>query len=84
MWGEIGRALAFADSCSRLGEPLVLAGDFNLEDVVLPGFSPPGPGIDQVLCRGAECSTPEAWSLERRTVDGVVLSDHAPVEVRVG
>jgi endonuclease/exonuclease/phosphatase family metal-dependent hydrolase len=84
MHAEIERALAFADARVRPGEPLVLAGDFNLEDVVLPNFSLPGPGVDQVLCRGAECSTVETWCLERRTVDGVVLSDHAPVEALVG
>jgi hypothetical protein len=27
---------------------------------------------------------PQAWRRERRTLDGVLLSDHAPVEAEVG
>jgi endonuclease/exonuclease/phosphatase family metal-dependent hydrolase len=52
---------------------------------VAEGFSPPLPGsIDQILVRGLELRDgPSAWPLERRTVDGRVLSDHAPVEAVV-
>ena len=41
--------------------------------------------IDQILVRGLELRDgPSAWPLERRVVDGRVLSDHAPVEAVVG
>jgi endonuclease/exonuclease/phosphatase family metal-dependent hydrolase len=80
---EIRRALDFVEQLAR-GEPAVIAGDLNREEVRLPGFSAPGPGIDQVLVRGADATEPFAWPVERRTVDGIVLSDHAPVEAAVG
>ena len=63
-------------------EPVVLAGDFN-SSLTLPGFSPPHGGIDDVLVRGAEASALCVWPVERRRQNGVVLSDHAPVEVTV-
>jgi endonuclease/exonuclease/phosphatase family metal-dependent hydrolase len=50
----------------------------------VPGFTEPIGGIDQILVSGLELERgPEAWAEERRTVDGVVLSDHAPVEAVV-
>jgi len=59
-------------------------GDFNVPGAGLPGFSPPLPGIDQVLVRGVELvEGPTSWPDERRTVDGRRLSDHAPVEAVV-
>jgi endonuclease/exonuclease/phosphatase family metal-dependent hydrolase len=63
-------------------ERSILAGDSNLVSPVADGFSPPLAGsIDQILVRGLELRDgPSAWPLERRTVDGRVLSDHAPVE----
>ena len=66
------------------GEPIVLAGDFNLRDVRLEGFSDPGPGIDHVLVRGAAAGQLVVWPEERRLQNGVVLSDHPPVELRIG
>jgi endonuclease/exonuclease/phosphatase family metal-dependent hydrolase len=60
----------------------VLAGDFN-QRPDLEGFSKPGPGIDHILVRGATTGPFEIWPVERRTVAGRVLSDHAPVELRV-
>jgi endonuclease/exonuclease/phosphatase family metal-dependent hydrolase len=81
---EVTRAQAFVESVARPGEPIVLAGDFNLVAPRLEGYSAPAPGIDHVLVRGAPCSTPVVWERERRTVEGIVLSDHAPVEVHVG
>ena len=81
---ELDRALAFAASHARPGEPLVLAGDFNLQEVQLDGFSPAGPGIDHVLVRDAAAGELVVWPDERRLQNGVVLSDHAPVELRVG
>jgi endonuclease/exonuclease/phosphatase (EEP) superfamily protein YafD len=89
---ELLRAAVFADGLARPDELCVLAGDFNvtpersrtLADLRRWGFSEPGPGIDHVLVRGAETSPVEPWPVARRVRDGVVLSDHAPVEVRVG
>ena len=90
---ELGHAAAFVDRFAEPGEPVVLAGDFNvrlgqsktLEELGGPEwrFSAPMPGLDQVLVRGAAASRPEPWPEERRRVGGRLLSDHAPVEVRI-
>ena len=82
--GEIERARAFAERLTGDGTPLTIAGDFNLAGHGLAGYSTPGPGIDQVLVRGASASALVAWPVERRIRNGRVLSDHAPVEVLVG
>jgi endonuclease/exonuclease/phosphatase family metal-dependent hydrolase len=79
---QAGRALAWLDDLARPGEPLVLAGDFNVS-LALPGFSSPHGGIDDVLVRGAGAGPLEVWPLDRRRQNGVVLSDHAPVELTV-
>lgn len=81
---EAARAVAFLESRARTGEPLVLAGDFNLPGVRLPGFTGGGSGVDHVLVRGLPAAEARAWPLERRRHNGVVLSDHAPVEATVG
>jgi endonuclease/exonuclease/phosphatase family metal-dependent hydrolase len=91
---ELLRAAWFLDAVAIPGEPLVLAGDFNitaacsrtLADLAGPewGFPAAGAGIDHVLVRGAEAGPEETWPRERRRVDGHLLSDHAPVEVRLG
>ncbi len=72
----------------------MLAGDFNtvigqsqtLDRLASPewGFSEPIPGLDQILVRGAPDSRPGRWPEERRRVEGRLLSDHAPVEARIG
>jgi endonuclease/exonuclease/phosphatase family metal-dependent hydrolase len=90
---EVMRAATFADALAAPDEVCVFAGDFNvtaersltLAELASPewGFSRPGEGIDHVLVRGAEASPPERWPIPRRRVDGVVVSDHAPVEVSV-
>lgn len=88
---ELLRAATFADGFARPGEPVILAGDFNLtlqSSQVLPrllepdwGFSGATPrGIDHVLSRGLELGPAERWPEERRRVGGRLLSDHAPVE----
>jgi endonuclease/exonuclease/phosphatase family metal-dependent hydrolase len=66
-------------------ERSIVAGDANLVSPAAAGFSPPLAGsIDQILVRGLELRDgPSAWPLERRVVDGRVLSDHAPVEAVV-
>lgn len=91
---ELLRAAVFADAFAEPDDVLVLAGDFNvvpgqsatLEQLASPdwGFSPPIPGLDQVLVRGAKTSTPEPWPEGRRRLDGRLLSDHSPVEARIG
>ena len=50
---------------------------------LLEGWSEPGAGIDQVLVRGARPSPLRAWPDERRRRAGMLLSDHAPVELEV-
>ncbi len=90
---EVRRAAWFADAVTAPDELCVLAGDLNVRaavsrtllDLCGPewGFSQPGPGIDHVLVRGAEAAPGLPWPLRRRSVDGLLLSDHAPVEVTV-
>ena len=89
---ELLRAAAFVTSKALSEDIVVLAGDFNLtaaagamRELTGPewGFSDPGPGIDHVLVKGAEASTPRRWPTERRRIDGHLLSDHAPVEVEI-
>ena len=79
---EVDRALRWLEQQLRPGEPVVVAGDFNAA-VELPGFSPPDGGIDDIRVRGCEATPLSAWPLERRRQNGVVLSDHAPVELSV-
>jgi endonuclease/exonuclease/phosphatase family metal-dependent hydrolase len=91
---ELLRAAAFADAVAEPDEICVLAGDFNvsaerswtLADLTGPewGFAGTGPGIDHVLVRGADARPAERWPEERRRLGARVLSDHAPVEVRIG
>ena len=90
---EVMRAATFADALSGPHEVCVLAGDFNittersltLAEITGPewGFSPPADGIDHVLVRGADATAPERWPIARRRVDGVVVSDHSPVDVTI-
>jgi endonuclease/exonuclease/phosphatase family metal-dependent hydrolase len=67
---------------SFISRVTILAGDFNFRPLI-EGFSAPGPGIDHVLVRGAEAEPLLVWPPERRTIGGRMLSDHAPVELRV-
>ena len=78
--GEVDRARAFVEGEAAPGEPIVLAGDFNVADPRVVGYSPPGEGIDDVLVRGAVVRDVVPWPVERRMQDGLVLSDHAPVD----
>jgi endonuclease/exonuclease/phosphatase family metal-dependent hydrolase len=80
---EARRASAFVDRLAQPGESVILAGDFNVADPRLDGYSTPLACIDDVLVRGAHVVDVTAWSPERRTRDGVVLSDHAPVDCAV-
>jgi len=66
-------------------ERAVVAGDANIVSAGAAGFSQPLAGsIDQILVRGVTLRDgPSAWPVERRTIGGRVLSDHAPVEAVV-
>ena len=77
-----GRREQFDRVLGLAGERSILAGDANLVAPLAEGFSPPLAGsIDQILVRGLDLvDGPAAWPLERRVVDGRVLSDHAPVQ----
>jgi endonuclease/exonuclease/phosphatase family metal-dependent hydrolase len=62
-------------------EPVVMAGDFNFTpDLRHLGFTGEGPGIDHVLVRGGDPGPLHVWPDERRSLNGMLLSDHAPVE----
>jgi endonuclease/exonuclease/phosphatase family metal-dependent hydrolase len=85
---EVERAAEWAGRLA--GDALcVLAGDLNVDTTRsevfgrLAGFSAAGPGVDHVLVRGAGVTDYDRWPRERRRFGDVVLSDHAPVEVRV-
>jgi endonuclease/exonuclease/phosphatase family metal-dependent hydrolase len=90
---ELLRAASFVDGFARPGEPVLLCGDFNVSlrnSRVLPqlvgpewGFDGATPArINHVLSRGLDLGPPAVWPDERRTLDGRLLSDHAPVERR--
>ena len=91
---ELLRAAAFVDGLAGPAEPVILCGDFNvpfersrtLLDLTAPewGFSTPGIGIDHVLVRGLPSRRPHRWAKERRMRGDLLLSDHTPVQVRVG
>jgi endonuclease/exonuclease/phosphatase family metal-dependent hydrolase len=85
---EVERAAQWAGRLA--GDDLcILAGDLNVDTARsqvfgrLAGFSAPGPGVDHILVRGAEVAHFERWARERRRLQGLVLSDHAPVEARI-
>jgi endonuclease/exonuclease/phosphatase family metal-dependent hydrolase len=88
---ELLRAAVYVDGFADPGEPILLCGDFNLSmrnSHTLPelmnaewGFEGATPiGIDHILVRGLRAGPAHIWPLERRTRNGRVLSDHAPVE----
>jgi endonuclease/exonuclease/phosphatase family metal-dependent hydrolase len=81
---QVRCAVARVSELARPGEPIVLAGDFNLTPADIGEFSSAGPAIDHILVRGARVSQLRVWPDERRTVDGILLSDHAPVELDLG
>jgi endonuclease/exonuclease/phosphatase family metal-dependent hydrolase len=80
---EVERARQFAEGLARPDEPVVLAGDFNVPRIDLPDYSAPADGIDHVLVHGAASSPLYVWPRERRVENGLVLSDHPPVELRL-
>ena len=90
---ELLRAATFVDALAGPAEATVLAGDFNVRLRDSPtlralcgdewGFSPASSWLDHVLVRGVPSSPPQTWPDERRRHAGRLLSDHAPVEVRL-
>jgi endonuclease/exonuclease/phosphatase family metal-dependent hydrolase len=91
---ELLRAAWFTASLARPEDVVVIAGDFNvtaaqsqtLRDLTGPewGFSPPGPGIDHILVRGAGATALRTWPASQRTKGDRRFSDHAPVELEIG
>jgi endonuclease/exonuclease/phosphatase family metal-dependent hydrolase len=81
---QSARAAEHLLEVARPAEPVVLAGDFNAAPhLEHAGFTAPGPGIDHILVRGASASPLHVWPDERRRRDGMLLSDHAPVELEI-
>ena len=82
---ELRRAVAWVDAFARAGETVVLGGDFNVsgDGARLAGFSDPGPGIDHLAARGVEPGPLRVWPDERRLREGMLLSDHAPIELEI-
>jgi endonuclease/exonuclease/phosphatase family metal-dependent hydrolase len=78
---QVERAVEHVVELARPDEAVVMAGDFNLTpDLRHLGFTGQGPRIDHVLVRGDHPSPLYVWPDERRRLDGMLFSDHAPVE----
>ena len=84
----------FVDGFALPDEPILLCGDFNLSvrnsrtlgELMSAewGFSGATPtGIDHILVRGLSAGPARIWPEQRRTREGRVLSDHAPVDREV-
>jgi endonuclease/exonuclease/phosphatase family metal-dependent hydrolase len=91
---ELLRAFVYVDGLAQPGEPVAVAGDFNITlersrtllDLTEDdwGFSRADVGIDHVLVRNLDlASGPTRMAPELRRRDGAVLSDHAAVDVVV-
>jgi endonuclease/exonuclease/phosphatase family metal-dependent hydrolase len=90
---ELLRAACFSDGLAEPGDVCILAGDFNAvagRSATLAelagagwGFSRAAElGVDHVLVRGARVSALECWPPERRLIEGRLLSDHAPLDLK--
>jgi endonuclease/exonuclease/phosphatase family metal-dependent hydrolase len=80
---ELTRAAEFVEGLAREGDTVVIGGDFNCvaAHIALDGYSDPGPGIDHIAVRGAAPSPLRVWRDDLRRRNGLLLSDHAPVEL---
>jgi endonuclease/exonuclease/phosphatase family metal-dependent hydrolase len=78
---QVENAIADILELARPDEPVVMAGDFNFTpDLRHLGFTGQGPGIDHVLVLGGDPGPLDVWPDEHRRLNGMLLSDHAPVE----
>jgi endonuclease/exonuclease/phosphatase family metal-dependent hydrolase len=82
---ELRRAVPLIESLAHHTDTIVIAGDFNALAAhwVLDGYSEPGPGIDHIAVRGADPSAILVWPDERRLLEGMLLSDHPPIELEL-
>jgi endonuclease/exonuclease/phosphatase family metal-dependent hydrolase len=89
---ELIRAGTWVEALAAPDEPVVLAGDLNvraassraLPELAAWGFRHAGGSVvDHVLVRGLETGPVVRWADGRRTLDGRLLSDHAPLEVTI-
>lgn len=82
---ELDRARSFAETWAGAGDTIVLGGDFNVgpEGAAWAGWSDPGPWIDHILVRGGSPGPLRVWPDARRSRAGMLLSDHAPVELEL-
>ena len=80
---ELTRAFAFVEERVHDGDVAVVGGDFNVDGprAAPAGWSEPGPRIDHLIVRGGRPSPVRVWPDERRSRAGMLLSDHAPVEL---
>jgi hypothetical protein len=80
---ELHAAVEFAERLAGEGQGVVIAGDFNALAAhwELEGYSEPGPGIDHIAVRGGTPSALRVWPDARRRRNGMLLSDHAPIEL---
>jgi endonuclease/exonuclease/phosphatase family metal-dependent hydrolase len=79
---QAARAAEHILALAEPGEPIVLAGDFNVTPRLAHlGFSEAGTAIDHILVRGGQPSAVRTWPDERRRLDGMLLSDHSPIEL---
>jgi endonuclease/exonuclease/phosphatase family metal-dependent hydrolase len=79
---EVRRATHWVETRALPGDVVLLGGDFNYA-ARIDGYSAPGPRIDHLFVRGAEPSDLRVWPEDRRRRDGILLSDHAPVELEI-
>ncbi len=86
---ELRRVLEEVEGDTVDGELVVLAGDLNLKTAdsealqTLGGWQDFGPGIDHILVRAAGPVAGRVWPDEEREYGGLLLSDHAPVELTI-
>jgi endonuclease/exonuclease/phosphatase family metal-dependent hydrolase len=83
--GTARRELEIVERLVGGSRPAIVAGDYNVRQTGLQGFSPAIAGIDQIVVRGLELlRAPAPWPDERRRIEGgVLLSDHSPIEAEM-
>ena len=83
---ELRRAVPSIEALARAGDTVVIAGDFNAVAahwVLERLLGARARGSTTSLVRGAEPSPIAVWPDERRLRDGMLLSDHPPIEVEL-